>query len=184
MPSHGHGQGYSDFHFLIPELVVSLDGYKGPYYAALGDFDMAGAVDLHMAEKLPESYAEYTIGQYGIMRGLVAASPEAGRYVACGRRRRSVQGRRPVRQSRAARALQHLRPGHDDFDSGGKLALTWMSYGSTWHGSGQIPARAVCGEGEADAAPPSAYGQPCIDHFGYVDPSEGGATQRHMASAI
>ncbi len=58
-----------------------------------------------------------------------------------------------------------------------------MSYGSSWHGSGQNPARAVCGEGEAGVPPPSAYGQPCIDHFSAVDPSEGGSTQRHMASA-
>lgn len=53
MPSHGHGQGYSDLHFLIPELVVSLDGYKGPYYAALGDFATAGAV--RTTQRLPEA---------------------------------------------------------------------------------------------------------------------------------
>ncbi len=65
--------------------------------------------------------------------------------------------------------------------------MTWMCYGSTWNGSGQIPARAVCGEGDKPNfgpvnPPPEAYGQPCIDHFGYIDPSEGGSTQRHQAS--
>jgi outer membrane receptor protein involved in Fe transport len=62
--------------------------------------------------------------------------------------------------------------------------MTWMSYGSSWRGSGQIPARAVCGEGEQNGLnpPPARYGQPCIDHFGYVDPTEGGDTQRHMLS--
>ena len=36
--SHGHGQGYSDLNFLIPELVSGLYYKKGPYYADEGDF--------------------------------------------------------------------------------------------------------------------------------------------------
>src|SRR5690606_18595379 len=63
-----------------------------------------------------------------------------------------------------------------------KLSLTWMSYGGRWNGSGQIPARAVCGEGEAGFPAPEALGAPCIDRFGSVDPSEGGETQRHGAA--
>src|SRR6476620_9888013 len=31
MPSHGHGQGYSDLNFLIPELVDRIEYRKGPY---------------------------------------------------------------------------------------------------------------------------------------------------------
>src|SRR5262249_10346341 len=58
MVSHGHGQGFSDLHFLIPELVTGLDGYKGPYYASIGDFGTAGAVNMHLAEKFDESYAQ------------------------------------------------------------------------------------------------------------------------------
>lgn len=30
--SHGHGQGYADINFLIPELVEQLDYVKGPYF--------------------------------------------------------------------------------------------------------------------------------------------------------
>jgi hypothetical protein len=41
-----------------------------------------------------------------------------------------------------------------------------MSYGSSWHGSGQIPARAV--------------EQGTITRFGSIDPSEGGDTTRHQ----
>ena len=33
MPSHGHGQGYADTHFLIPETIESIDVHKGPYSA-------------------------------------------------------------------------------------------------------------------------------------------------------
>ena len=38
MPSHGHGQGYADMNFVIPELVERVNYQKGPYYAQTGDF--------------------------------------------------------------------------------------------------------------------------------------------------
>ena len=38
MPSHGHGQGYADLHFLIPETVKKMEVYKGTYNAQYGDF--------------------------------------------------------------------------------------------------------------------------------------------------
>src|SRR5207253_75809 len=43
MPSHAHGQGYSDLNFLIPELVSGVQFSKGPYFADRGDFATAGA---------------------------------------------------------------------------------------------------------------------------------------------
>ena len=33
MPTHGHGQGYADINFLIPELIQSVNVRKGPYFA-------------------------------------------------------------------------------------------------------------------------------------------------------
>src|SRR5262245_60907809 len=33
MPTHAHGQGYSDLNFLIPELVSGVQYEKGPYFA-------------------------------------------------------------------------------------------------------------------------------------------------------
>src|SRR5205807_6478806 len=36
MPTHGHGQGYADINFMIPELVQSITVRKGPYYADKG----------------------------------------------------------------------------------------------------------------------------------------------------
>src|SRR5881296_1645614 len=41
--SHAHGQGYADLHFLIPETVQRLEGFKGPYFVEFGDFATAGA---------------------------------------------------------------------------------------------------------------------------------------------
>ena len=45
LPTHAHGQGYTDLNFLIPELVEGLSYRKGPYYADAGDFAAAGAAD-------------------------------------------------------------------------------------------------------------------------------------------
>ena len=47
LPSNGHGQGYTDVHFVLPETIDRLEFSKGPYFADKGDFDTAGAVELH-----------------------------------------------------------------------------------------------------------------------------------------
>src|SRR5690606_36670000 len=45
MPSHGHGQGYADINFIIPELVNRMTYRKGPYYSNGGDFATAGEAE-------------------------------------------------------------------------------------------------------------------------------------------
>ena len=52
LPTHAHGQGYTDLNFLIPELVETVHYRKGPYYADVGDFGSAGAADLSYAKTL------------------------------------------------------------------------------------------------------------------------------------
>jgi outer membrane receptor protein involved in Fe transport len=187
MPSHGHGQGFSDLHFVIPEIIVGLEGYKGMSFTPFGDFATAGAVNMRLAEKLSESYAQYSLGQYGIMRGLVVESPDLGdmwRAVIAGE---LAEDNGPFVNPEGLRRFNVYAKVTHELGAGSKLQMTWMSYGSTWNGSGQIPARAVCGEGDkpnpgfGPANPgPEAYGQPCIDRFGYIDPTEGGSTQRHQ----
>ncbi len=181
LPSHAHGQGYSDFHFLIPELVVAVDATKGPYWAQYGDFDTAGAVNLRLAEAFDESVARYEIGAYGIMRGLVIESPKLGDDWRAVVAAELYEDNGPfVHPENLNRFNLYGRATHD-LSPRSSLSFTWMSYGSTWNGSGQIPARAVCGEGEAQNPPPEAYGAKCIDRFDAIDPGEGGSTQRHMA---
>jgi len=179
--SHGHGQGYADFHFMIPELVVSLDGYKGTHYAQLGDFATAGAVNLSLAEKFDASYAQVQVGQFGILRGLVIESPDLGDHWRAVVAAEYYQDNGPfVHPQRHNRLNLYVRATHD-LSHRSKVSLTLMSYGATWNASGQIPARAVCGEGEAGLAGPGSFGQPCLERFGSVDPTEGGSTQRQSA---
>ena len=181
LPSHAHGQGFSDLHFVIPEMVVGLTADKGPYHAAFGNFATAGAVGLHLAEALPESFARAELGQYGMRRVLLAESPplgEAWRAVVAAEL--AGQDGPFVNPEDLGRVNVYLRLTHD-LGPRSKVSLAWMSYGSTWNGSGQIPARAVCGEGEAQNPPPEAFGARCVGRFDAIDPSEGGATQRHSA---
>jgi outer membrane cobalamin receptor len=52
MPTHGHGQGYTDVNFLIPELVERLEYRKGAYYAEVSDFSSAGAAYMSTYRRL------------------------------------------------------------------------------------------------------------------------------------
>ena len=42
MPTHAHGQVYTDLNFMIPELISRITYGKGPYFAEDGDFSSAG----------------------------------------------------------------------------------------------------------------------------------------------
>jgi len=74
LPTHGHGQGYTDLGFLIPELVGAVWFRKGPYFADVGDFGSAGAVELDWIESLPRAVATMEVGSFGWQRGLFADS--------------------------------------------------------------------------------------------------------------
>src|SRR4029450_11375453 len=52
MRTHGHGQGYADLNFLIPELLGSIRVRKGPYFADEGDFSSAGSLHINFIDRL------------------------------------------------------------------------------------------------------------------------------------
>jgi hypothetical protein len=168
MPSHGHGQGYADLHFVIPETIARIDVHKGPYYAQFGDFATAGALQMKTMDRAPENLAAFRVGQYGVLRGLGLGSIDvtdrtgiflAGEIYA---QDGPFENEEDLQRFNAFGKVRH------DFSPSTTLTATWMSYAGTWNASGQIPLRAV------------ESGQ--IDRFGTIDPSEGGSTQRHSAS--
>ncbi len=174
MPSHGHGQGYADMNFLIPETVESIAVHKGPYAARFGDFYTAGAMELKTIDKVDHP----TVVLAG---GAPLAGPRRFRQY----NRRVVGMASPqVRDSDSDRALiaaqiassdgpfeneQALRQGNalvkwKGTVGRGDLALQTSWYAAKWNASGQIPESAV-----RDGT---------IDRFGSLDPSEGGSTSR------
>ncbi|MDQ3563706.1 MAG: Plug domain-containing protein [Pseudomonadota bacterium] len=74
LPTHGHGQGYTDLNFVIPEIIGGIDYRKGPYYADEGDFSAAGAARIDYANTLPRALVQFTGGSYDYYRGLMAGS--------------------------------------------------------------------------------------------------------------
>jgi len=174
MPSHGHGQGYADTHFLIPETVSTVDVHKGPYSAQFGDFYTAGAMELQTLDKV-EGPTLWIAG------GMPLAGPRAfDQY-----NRRVVGMASPeLRDNAADKALiaaqladtdgpfdnaQHFRQGNALVKWQGQvgrgdlqLATSW--YAASWNASGQVPESAVTDH--------------VIDRFGSLDPSEGGDTSR------
>ncbi len=170
MPSHAHGQGFSDTNFIIPETVERVEISKGPYFANQGDFATAGAVNLVTRDNFEHSSVGFgTSGSPGYgapgYRGLLIATPKWDN----------------IKTTFAAEVGRQNGP-FDNPENWDKYKL-WnkvtyqvsptssvsvgeSSYGGNWHGSGQIPARAV------------DRGQ--ITRFGSIDPNEGGNTARHQ----
>ncbi len=78
LPSHGHGQGYTDLNFMIPELVDTVSFKKGPYHARNGDFSSAGSADIEYVDSLPYTLARIEGGMFEYGRAVVAGSPRVG----------------------------------------------------------------------------------------------------------
>ena len=164
--SHGHGQGWTDVNFLIPELGTLLEYRKGPFYAAEGDFSSAGAVSLKYANALPSGIASIGIGQNGYARTLLADSPKLG----------------------DGKLLYALELMHNDgpFTVGDNYQkkngvlrysqgteangfnVTAMAYAAKWHATDQIPLRAV----QSGA----------LGRFDAIDQTNGGMSSRYSLS--
>ena len=95
MPTHGHGQGYADINFMIPELIQSVNVRKGPYFADVGDFGSAGSLAIDYINRLPKNIS-------GDHQRRHSAITEGWRRD----RRRSVRAR-CSRRSRASNTTAH-----------------------------------------------------------------------------
>ena len=106
MPTSGHGQGYTDLNFLIPELVQRIDYRKGPYFASAGDFSAAGAADIVYRTRLDAPFAFVTLGENQLpARPVRRLGRRGGRHHAA-RRVRSHAQRRAVDAARKPETQQ------------------------------------------------------------------------------
>jgi hypothetical protein len=55
LPSHAHGEGYSDMNTVIPEFVERTDFQKGPYYADVGNYGSAASANVVCFKTLTEN---------------------------------------------------------------------------------------------------------------------------------
>ncbi|MGB3798088.1 MAG: Plug domain-containing protein, partial [Alteraurantiacibacter sp.] len=77
MRTHGHGQGYLDFNFIIPETLERIDYRKGPYFADVGDFTAAGTVSFNTADDLAP-FVKLEAGAFGYLRAVAGGSADVG----------------------------------------------------------------------------------------------------------
>jgi outer membrane receptor protein involved in Fe transport len=160
--SHGHGQGYLDLNFLIPELVERIDYRKGPYFADVGDFSAAGTIQFKTVDRLVEPEIAATFGSYGFYRALAAGSMGLG----SGNLLVALDGTLSDgpweldEDLKKINALIKVSQGSDDY--GWNVSLS--GYHATWNATDQVPERAI------DSG--------LISRWGNIDPALGGRTTR------
>ena len=177
MPSHAHGQGYADSHFIIPETIDQVNVYKGDYATFIGDFATAGAAQFFTKDEI-DNMIKFEGGTYGYYRAMgvlnllgknshLFSKYKETAYI-------SAEG-----AYNAASYFVHPQ-NYKRFSIFGKykgmlstrtsLSIEGSYFNAAWYGSGQIPLRAIS-EG-------------LITRFGTIDPSEGGQTDRTNANVI
>jgi len=70
-----HGNGYSDTHFILPELIHSVRVLEGPYAPQQGNFAVAGSADYQLGLDRRGLTAEYSYGSFDEQRFLVMYGP-------------------------------------------------------------------------------------------------------------
>ncbi|TGK20519.1 TonB-dependent receptor [Leptospira stimsonii] len=174
-PSHGHGQGYSDISFIIPELIDEIRFKKGVYYAEEGNFSSAGAMNLSYFRTLKKGIVSVEGGTFGYGRTLIAKSHQIG----------------PGNLLYAIEASHSDGPWtvKEDYKKiNGVLSYTFgdeqngfrflgMGYRGTWHTTHQIPKRAL-EKGKSWLFPENDG----IGRYDTIDPNDGGKTSRGSLS--
>ena len=78
MRTHGHGQGFLDLAFIIPELVDTVSFAKGPYRAENGDFATAGSARFRTIDTLDAPFVKLEVGTNEFYRLVAAGSTKLG----------------------------------------------------------------------------------------------------------
>ncbi|MFN8057919.1 MAG: TonB-dependent receptor [Vicinamibacterales bacterium] len=167
LPTHGHGHGYSDLNFLIPELVSGVQFAKGPYFADQGDFATAGSANINYTNVLDRPIVKIDGGGQGWARTLTAGSHRAGQghvLYAFDVSRSNGPWEQPDDFRKLNGVVRYSRGNRID-----GFALTAMGYGASWNSTDQVPLRAI------DAG--------VVGRFGAIDQTDGGTTHRYSLSA-
>lgn len=164
--SHGHGQGYADLNFLIPETVEHLEVFKGPYAAQYGNLANAGQLTLTTRDRLDQNTLRVEQGRFNTARytALYQVSPDsaqnsayfAGDYQA-------TDG--PFDQPEDLQRLSLYGKVYRRLADEAELRFSLGGFSSSWNASSQLPTRAV------------AAGR--VSRWGTINPAEGGHTTRH-----
>lgn len=162
LPSHGHGQGYVDINFLIPETVRTVTFRKGPGSVDAGDFSSAGSSDIAFYDRLP-GMAEFTVGEFGLRRAVAIGSQDLGEngHLLLAGEIQEYDGPWVLEQdlTKFNGLARYIRETAES-----RVAVSLLAYDSEWTSTDQVPERAI--------------GSGLIDRFGFIDDDLGGSTSR------
>jgi hypothetical protein len=165
MPSHAHGQGYSDFNFVIPELAADLHYKKGPYYADEGDFATAGTARIGLVNEVATG-AKLGFGEDGYRRALLAGSASLAEGTLIGAAEvyhNDGPFEVPDDYHRLNGMFRYYRGDARDY-----FTVTAMAYSGKWNSTDQVPQHAI-DEG-------------LVNRFGSLNPTDGGISSRSSLS--
>ena len=173
MPTHAHGQGYSDLNFLIPELVDRIEYGKGPYFAKNGDFSAAGSADIYYRQSLDAPFAQATLGEEGYRRLLGAGSSALRPTLSLLGAVEAMANDGPWKLKEGLHRTNGLLTLSSGTTASGWSA-TLMGYDAHWHSTDQVPQRLI----NAGSYLGKSFGR-----FDAVDPTDAGQTSRASLSA-
>ena len=168
MRTHGHGQGYTDINFLIPEVVSKLEYKKGAYYADVGDFSGAGSAEISTSSSIERGVVSGTVGEDAYYRLLAMDSFDlaGGDFIF------ALEGNQydgPWTDIEEELEKINVFAKHTTSLKEGSFSLSLMAYDNSWNSADQIPLRAV--------------EQGIIDELGSIDDTVGGETSRYSINA-
>jgi hypothetical protein len=161
LPSHAHGEGYSDMNTVIAEFVKRVNFEKGPYYANVGNFGSAASAHVEFFKTLPQNFFKVEGGMYTYGRAVFGASQKLGPgNLLYGGEAYYDNGPwvHPDGFTKYNGILTYSQG--DDADG---VSITARAYHGKWHSSDQIPITAL----------------PLVGFFGALNPTDGGHSQRY-----
>jgi len=165
--THGHGQGYTDLNFIIPEMVQEILYRKGPYYAEVGDFSGAGSANFVTRDNSVDSVVQLGAGEFGYTRALAMANARGvGGDLVFALEHQRYDGPWENLEEDVGKTNLQLK----QFWQGesGETTLSLMAYRNGWNAADQIPDRAVQSG--------------LISKLGSLDPTTGGESSRYSLS--
>ena len=166
LPTHAHGQGYTDLNWLIPETVSGLDIRKGQYWADVGDFENAGNLHISVRDSVEQNIQSITAGSFGYARLLNLGSTKVGDGTLLYAGESKLYDGPWTNPDDMKNFSGLLRYSQGTATNG--FSLTGMAYSNTWNSTDQNPLR--------------YYTTGQMGLYGTFDPTDGGDTSRFSLS--
>jgi TonB family protein len=131
-----HGNGYSDTHFIIPELVESLHVVEGPFDPRQGNYAVAGSADYELGLTQRGLSARYTSGSFGTQRFVALWGPPGeSTHTFAGAEIYQTAG---FGQNRSAERGSAMGQYEGRFGATGSFRLSTQAYTTHFHTAGVI----------------------------------------------